>query len=819
MQIGISGGTVLAGSYGGSTRRTYGTLGDEVNMAARLMQAAPIGQILVSEAVQKAAADDYIWEALPPMLVKGKAEPATVHRLIKGRQGNTILRQELRFALPMVGRLRELELVKQKLEKALRGQGQIIGVTAEAGMGKSRLVAEIINQAQSHRLTCFGGECESYGANSAYLVWRPIWQSIFGVDPASSVDEQFRHIEGRLAMIDPGLISRLPLLSVLLGMHIPDNELTRSFDAKLRKTSLESLLFDVLRRQVGLQPTLLVLEDCHWLDPLSVDLVEVVGRAISELPVVVVLAYRPFTGIAGRTPLSGISQMPCFTEINLAELSAEEAELLVASKLQRTLGAGAQGNPFYIEELLNFLSDRKFDPRDPGVLEKLDLPASLHSLILTRIDQVTESQKMTLKIASIIGRLFRFHWLWGVYPRLGRPGTVMSDLDGLSDIDITSLAQPEPDLTYLFKHIVTQEVAYESQPHATRTVLHGQLGQYIETTCQETLEQFVDLLAFHFDRSSIQEKRRQYLRLAGEAAQAAYANSSAIDYFQRVLPLLSGRELMEVHFRLGQVLELVGQWDEADRQYQQSLSQAEALIDLAAQAMARRSIGWLLRKRGHYVEAHERMQEARTGFDRSGDPAGVSQVMSDIGEICRMQGLYAEARSCYEESLMLADSVVDPRERLAAKAQALKGSGTVASLQGDYNAAGSLFAEGLAMQRELENKPGIGILLNNLGIVARHQRELEKARKMNDECLNLFREIGDKWVLGYLLNNQGCVLSDLGDYAGAMGLLHESLEVGRQLGDRVRIARSLNSLADLAMDHGAYGEARAWLEESLTLSL
>ncbi|MBI4317541.1 MAG: AAA family ATPase, partial [Chloroflexi bacterium] len=687
VQIGISSGTVLAGAYGGSTRRTYGTLGDEVNLSARLMQSAQLGQVLVSPSVQQATARDFNWEALPHMPVKGKSEPVTPYCLVGARVGPTIRLQQPRYALPIVGRQHELAVAKQKLDQALEGSGQIVGITAEAGLGKSRLMAEVVSRISAQGLICYGGECQSYGTNSPYLVWRPIWQAIFGLEPGWSIEDQVRLVEERLAQIDQSLVHRLPLLGVLLNLPIPDNDLTRSFDAKLRKTSLEALLVDCIRAHAREQKVAIVLEDCHWLDPLSDDLLEAIARAIAALPVLLVLAYRPTTLETGRSPLRAVSPLPHFTEVKLIDLTPEEVERLVQQKLQKMLGAGvevpplllqrvtdrAQGNPFYLEELLNYLEDRGIDPRDPRAIENLDLPTSLHSLILSRIDQVSESQKTTLKVASIIGRLFRFTWLWGVYPGLGEADRVKNDLDGLARLDITSLDQPEPDLTYMFKHIFTQEVAYESQPYAARATLHDQLGGFIEHISGDLLSQYVYLLAFHYERSENLAKRREYLRKAGEAAQAAFANTSAIDYFQRVLPLLSDEELVEVRLRLGQVLDLVGQWQEADEQYRLVLNLAEELGNVSAQGEAERSIGWLLRKRGDFTAAHEWLAKARATFEKAGDPAGVSQVYADTGEIYRLQGMYVEAEGCFQEGLKQAGLAADGQRRLAAQAQALKG--------------------------------------------------------------------------------------------------------------------------------------------------
>ena len=830
VKIGVSQGLTRAGACGGIYRRTYSVMGDAVNMAARLMQNAASGQVLVNQNVRKATGNTFTWEELSPLRVKGKSDMVTVFRLVTKLEQQGIRLHEPKYALPMVGRDAELVLIDQKLELTLAGHGQIVGITAEAGMGKSRLIAEVIRLAKAYQVAGYGGECQSYGTSTSYLVWQSIWRGFFQLDSAGSPTEQIEVLEQQISEIDPALLPRLPLLGAMLNLPIPDNELTRSFDAKLRKESLEAFLVDCLRQRASQMPILLVLEDCHWIDPLSHDLLEVIGRTTADLPVLMVLAYRPPQ--LDRLLAPRVNQLFHFTEIPLTDLPPEEIEQLVSFKLRQIYGKEAslpreligkisrraEGNPFYIEELLNYLHDRDIDPQQPEALEQIDLPDSLYSLILSRIDQLSENQKTLLKVASVIGRLFQAAMLWGVYNQFGDRERVRSDLNTLSELELTPMDTPEPELAYLFKHILTQEVAYETLSFATRAMLHDQIGQYIENTYGEALGQYIDLLAYHFQHSENLPKKREYLLKAGEAAQADYANSAAITYYRQVLPLLLEDHQVEVMLRLGQVLELVGEWKPAEEIDRQAEALASRLQDAPGQARAQQALGWLLRKQGNYVEAETWLVRARDGYHQLGDNAGLSHTLADIGEIHRLQGKYTEARAYYEESLTLAAGIDDSRVRQKARAHALKGAGTVATWQGDYATARELNQESLALRRELGDTPGVATLLNNLGIIARFQGDLAEARQMNEESLALFRAMGDRWAVGQLLNNQACVASDQGEYAEARLLLQESLMIRRQLGDRAGLALSLNTLADVVLDEGEFADARPLLDESLGIN-
>lgn len=334
LQIGISQGYMRVGAYGAATRRTYGALGDEVNLAARLMQAATAGQTLVSEPLCRAAGSGFDWESLAPIRVKGKAAPIQIYELRGARRRRMARLQEPRYLLPMVGRSEELATIGRLIDEAAIGRGRVIAVTGEAGMGKSRLLAEAIRIAAERRFEGFGGECQSYGANDSYHAWEEIWRGFFAIDSNRPTHEQITALHDTIQAIDPGFLSRLPLLGPLLNLPIPDNDLTRSLDAKLRKTALETLLIEVVRAralQPAASPLLLVMEDCQWLDALSHELLEAIARVIARLPVLILLAYRPLH--AEHLVAPRITRLPHFHEIKLDVLNEPEISALIDLKL------------------------------------------------------------------------------------------------------------------------------------------------------------------------------------------------------------------------------------------------------------------------------------------------------------------------------------------------------------------------------------------------------------------------------------------------------------------------------------------------------
>lgn len=806
VQIGISQGRMRAGAYGGANHYTYGVLGDEVNMAARLMMSAAPGQILVSQELQRSIDTRFILNELPPRRLKGKSQPAVTFALVDVRQADELHLVSPANELPIVGRQQECNITAEKMTCVVQGEGQIIGVTGEAGVGKSRVVAEIIKLASERHFAIYGGECESYGVDSSYLVWQPVWRRIFGIDATGDLAKQVEVLQAKLHAIDPIFVSRLPLLNVVLNLDLPENDLTRSLGARLRKILLQMLLVDCLRAEAGKSPILIVLDNCQWLDPLSQELLETIGKAIATSPILLVLAYRPLER-EQVDPIHQVRQLPHFTEIDLRSLTTEEAETIVHLKLAQFIGTDikvppslvqrlaiqAEGNPFYVEELINYLHYCGTDFSDSATLEKMELPDSLQRLVLSFIDQLSESQKISIKVASVVGRVFRAPWLYGAYPNLLEATGVYADLEALCQEELVNRDPSEPEHVYMFRQVLTQGVTYESLPFSMRQVLHEQIGQFIERSYPDALDQYLDLLAYHYDRSTNREKQRHYLLKAGEAAQANYANGVAIGYYKRLLPRLELQERGAVLLKLGQVLDTVGDYDEANAQLSEALALAEEQGDQSLQIQCMIALGELRRKQSQYTEAATYYSGAQAVAEQINDQAGVAKALVCAGSLTLYQGDYANAQAYYARSLEIQRRLND-RPNIAS---VLNNMAIASANQGDFAQASALFAESLAIRRDSRHKWGIANSLNNLGELALLQQAYEEARSYLEEAVAAQREIGDKWSLGNALVTMGNALRALGDYPAAYPLYQESLQINRELGDRRMLAYLFENLGQL----------------------
>jgi predicted ATPase/class 3 adenylate cyclase len=760
LQIGISHGRVRSGTYGHPMRRTFTCLGDAVNLSARLMSNAPPGHAYVSEEAHQALTDRIECQLVGDLIVKGKADPVRVLTIVGLRRGLT--KREVRYPLPMVGRDPEMAVFARAVDEVVNGAGRVVGVAAEAGRGKSRLIAEVVRNLTTTGMTVAWGEAQNFGRTTSYLVWRDVWRTLLDVDDEMSEAAQGRQLTRRLRDISSDLARRGPLLGTVVGLSMDDNDLTRGFDAKLRKTSLESLLVDVLRARAANGALAIVLEDCHWIDALSRDLLEELVLASASLPVLFVVAYRPADAPGGGL---GLDRVPYFQEVHLAELANTDAQLVLRAKLEELFGTSvqpadelvalvlerAQGNPFYLEELLNYIHGHGIDPADPAALAHLDIPDTLFRLVQSRIDMLEEGPRTALKVASVVGRTFETPFVQGVYPEHGSVEEIEVRFEAARQADILRIDRVE-DQSWLFRHVVARDVAYDSLPFAMRAHLHDRVGAYLESDGPQAIERNLDLLAYHYWLGESDAKKREYAVRAGIAAQSRYANDAAADYFQRALPLVPDLERAGVLRRLGKVLELRGGWADAEATYIDAIELSKRVEDAPEQARAHADLAESLRKQGRFEDARQQLKLASEIFSHNGDDAGFGLVLHLAGTLASQQGHYDAARTAYEQSLEI-------RERL----------GDTAS---------------------------IGSLLSNLGLVAECEGDLEQARTMNERALAMREELGDRWPICVSQNNLGMIALLQNDFADAQTHFEESMRLAAEVGDRWMIAVGHHNLGN-----------------------
>ena len=560
--IGITTGRAFCGVVGNQRRREYTMLGAVVNLAARLMQETPSG-ILCDAATAQAARSAVTFEELPAVLVKGYAEPIAVYRPSVGavaRSGPA----RIRSVGALVGRTVERERLAEQLQRLVQtgdgapGQASVVALEGEAGIGKSRLLVEFLEQARAAGIPVLAGAGDAIERNTPYYAWREIFMGLPVIDGAGDREARRRAV---LELVGQDRETRelLPLLNAALPLEWPETARTAELSPQGRADQTRGLLVRLLRGAIGSTPTVLVLEDAHWLDSASSALVPAVSQQLTSL--LLVLATRPqdeqgaLVDDLGWAAYRRLLQAPGTKRLVLDALSPEDVEALICQRLGVTavpavvasfIQEKADGSPLFSEELAYALRDASLihviEGRcelAPGVgdISNLHFPDTVHGVITSRIDRLTPNQQLTLKVASVIGRMFAVRVLRDVHPLQEAVATLGDDLTVLEGTNLTALDAPEPNLTYLFKHVITHEAAYSLMLVSQRQQLHRAVAEWYEHTHAGDLNPYAPLLAYHWQGADVPEKAIYYLEESATQALRTGAYQEAVRGFSRMLEL------------------------------------------------------------------------------------------------------------------------------------------------------------------------------------------------------------------------------------------------------------------------------------------
>ena len=568
--IGIATGRIFCGSVGNDSRREYTIIGNAVNLSARLMGAASrpdeliakhLIPILSDRLTYDSAKDAVVFETLPPQRVKGRTEPVEVFHALE------LKKSVVRSKTELIGRQEEKTLIAAALQELSRGAPhQTLMLLGEAGIGKSRLFEDLIRQAETLDVKMFTGSGDAIEKSSPYHAWRPIFNHIFGIEELLAKGPENTHVLiedqvlTKLAEIDPDLVRYAPLVDVVLPLSIQDNDLTSAMSGEIRGGNVRELLTRILAFEANQSPLLIVMEDLHWFDSASWALVVDVQQKVR--PLFLALNTRP---LADPVPIQfkQLLDTPGTRLLRLEAMMLDDVEALVCQRLGvksippmigRLIREKSEGHPFFAEELAYAL-------RDSGILiienhecrmysrlinfEDLTLPDTLQAAITNRIDSLDPSQQLTLKVASVIGRIFALRALQAIHPIESDKPALQTYMENLTRLSLVLVESESPDLAYIFKHAVTQEVAYNLMLFSQRRQLHQAVAEWIEQTNKNNIQSYYSLLAYHWSQAAEMpdsvrnylaiRKATEYLEKAGDQAMENYANQEAIQFYTQAL--------------------------------------------------------------------------------------------------------------------------------------------------------------------------------------------------------------------------------------------------------------------------------------------
>jgi class 3 adenylate cyclase/tetratricopeptide (TPR) repeat protein len=541
MRMGVNTGPVVVGAIGKDLRMDYTAVGDTTNLAARLLTIAGPGQIVVSRGTQHLRTRSFEFEDLGDFDVKGKSMPVRAYALKGERPHQAGLEAPSERGLtPLVGRERELGQLRQALRQAVAGQGVVVLMVGDAGVGKSRLLYEFLSGLDRDRIAELDVTCASYGRATPFRPVVELLRTYLSLPEASAAAAVRAVIAERLADLGIEDEERAILLAHLVGVSAPAEFLNRLSGGELRERTFAAVR-DVLLGASRLVPLVVLVENVHWLDASSADFVAHVARHLAGHRVLLLLSARP-----GPLPWS---ELPGADTVTVSKLGTAEMEAMlrallgadaVSPQLLQLFSDKAEGNPLYVEEIAHQLRETGSLLVEAGGarLSSVDVkvPPTIHDIIAARVDRLADPQKVTLQGASVVGRRFGISLLSRV---VLTAETVAQQLRDLHRLDFVSPSAVDPELMFSFKHALTQDVVYAGLLERRRRSYHAAAGRGLEELYAGHIDEVVELLAHHFGASGDDEKAVDYALLAAAKAQRRWANVEALAYFEGALARLA----------------------------------------------------------------------------------------------------------------------------------------------------------------------------------------------------------------------------------------------------------------------------------------
>jgi class 3 adenylate cyclase/tetratricopeptide (TPR) repeat protein len=667
IRVGVNTGEVVLRSIRKDDLHTdYTPVGHSIHLAARMESLASGGAVVVSEGTYKLIEGYFECKALGAAKVKGVTEPIPIYEVL----GVGPLRTRLQVAASrglsrFVGRHNELEQLQRAWEQVQAGHGQIVGVTGEPGLGKSRLFYEFKLLSHSGCLV-LEAYSVSYGKASPYLPVIELLKSYFQLQPQDDERTRREKVGGKVLMLDRRLEETLPYLFALLGIDDPTSAL-QHMDPQIRRQRTFDALKQLLLRESLNQPLTLIFEDLHWIDAETQGFLDTLSESVPSARLLLLVNYRP-------EYRHEWGQKTYYTQVRLAPLSKEEADELLTvllgtapslTAVKRLILEKTEGTPFFMEEVVQTLAEEGVLGGEPGNYHVEQAATALHisptvqGVLASRIDRLAPPEKALLQQLAVIGREFPLGLVRQVVPQ---PEDELYQLLSVLQRKEFLYEQPAfPEVEYLFKHALTQEVAYNSLLLERRKALHEQVGQAIEEVYRGHLDEHYSELAHHYSRSDNTQKAIEYLYLAGQQAVQGSAYEQAAIHLTAALRLLDtlpdtperAAQELRVQLTLGPALKITKGYGSVE--VEQVYIRARALCQEVGETPQLFLVLWGLsafyRNRGDLRTSHEVATQCLTLAERVQSPVFLCGAHLTLGLTLFILGELSAAQRHFEQAV------------------------------------------------------------------------------------------------------------------------------------------------------------------------
>ena len=836
MRIGLNSGPVVVGSIGDDLRMDYTAIGNTTNLASRMETLAEPGTILVSTNTHRLTRDFFKFESIGTVKIKGLTDPQEAYQLIKtGDVGTRIAASVAKGLTPFVGRKNSMSALKGVYENLQAGFGQVIGIVGEAGVGKSRLLLEFINSLAEEKFAYLEGRCLHYGSTMSYLPVLDIIRSYFEIKTNDSDFIIKTKLATRIAKLNSNLSPSLSPIEELLGIKSDDEAFSRLDPQQKRERTFEAIR-DLFVRICQDKPLIIAVEDLHWIDRTSEEFLDYLIGWLANCKIMLLLMYRQeYThhwGSKSYYTQIGLSQLRPASSTKLLQAILEGNE--IAPEIRELILARAAGNPLFIEEFTRTLLENgaiKCEGRC-YILDRrsaqMDVPDTIQGLIAARIDRLEENIKRTMQVASVIGRDFAYHILQSTTGMHDELKAYLLNLQVLEFIYEKSLF---PELEYIFKHALIQEVTYYSLLTARRKELHRKVGQAMAKHFAGRLNEHSNIIGEHFLRGEDWERAYVYLNRAGDAAIRLYAHAEARTHFNNSLKALEHMEDTEknVRRRVDAIIKLtVSSWltDPADVLLKR-LDEAERLLSSLSDSAERSHEDALSLARVHFWKgrAYYQRGDMREALGYYKQVLPVAQQADDaellviptgaIGQALVVQGHLEKGSTMLSQAI----PVFAKMARWPQWIQAKSFYGAAIAGMGDWKQGLSEGQDALTKSHEFRSFTGIGVSQNCIGYAYFFGGELQRAMEAAQAAVEASKQSGDiiYQYVGYAL--WAWSAGRYGQLDVAADKMIRSQEVAQQLGGKVIMGDvSLAARAEIALLKKDWNEAIELARQTLEVA-
>jgi class 3 adenylate cyclase/tetratricopeptide (TPR) repeat protein len=852
LHVGINTGRVIAGQIGSQHQSDYSVMGDAVNLAARLEDASSDGEIFVGSNTYQKTEQIFEFEAIPALALKGKEEPVPAWRLRGLKSSPARIRGHPGLQASLIGRDAELRVVNSVATRLQDGKGGVIAIIGEAGLGKSRLLREARSHAEM-KGTWIEGRALPYTAGENYFLAREVLCSLVGLTPnmVSEEDGSLLLLRSLTDAVDGQAAETYPFLARLLDLPLDENssERIRFVSPEALQAGIVDSFCTYVQARAERRPLVLVWEDLHWCDPSSLRIFEALLPLCAETPILLICALRPddTRALAAVGGPHG-DRDARIHRIELSPLTRPQSAALVRDLLHiEDLPASirdlildrAEGNPFFLEELLQSLMEEKLivldghQVRITADIGALEIPETIEAVIAARLDRLAPANKHTLQRAAVIGRIFERRVLARLDPE--KAGEAAQNLDrALAELQRREFiyaadneAAADED-NYSFKHAITHSVTYESLLLARRRELHRLVAEIIETLWSERLEEMCVPLAYHYERGDVPPKAVHYLVRAAERARTTFANTEAINFYQSALQQLAqsspadpANQILtaQCHEHLADVLTLAGKHEEARAALRSALASVAESYGIARSR--------LFRKIGYSHSVQHQYEESARAFDAAEmelkklPPTDETAWWEEKVQIQleRLHLLYWQGMA--EEMRQLADSCREIVEKRATAIQLgkfflmLALSLLTGSRYRPSQECVDLARRGVAAIESCPVSPELAHIRFVLGLVLFWKRNFEEAMTACRAALAVAEKCGDLVVqarcLAYLTSACRCA----GEITAARNMAVRTHDLAFKLGMLEYMAIARANLSWVEWREGNHDKARQLGEEAL----